>query len=67
MDNEQLWSIYFAGICAMQFHPRNTHNVNTDGLHATLARCEMVANAMLETHRDRWPKDKPQCRGSSEA
>lgn len=56
MDDEQTWSIYFAGICSMQFHPRNqTQGVTPDTLVTWAAK---IADAMLQEHHDRWPVEK---------
>lgn len=56
MNNEDRWSIYFAGILALRFHPANDKNgaagINADIQVATAAQLADIA--MIE-HQKRWP------------
>ena len=64
MDDEKYWAVYFAGICALQFHPRNpaTHFAERIRMSAD------IADRMLAEHMKRWPIETEEpCPGSSEA
>lgn len=54
MDDEKYWAIYFAGICSLQFHPRNpaTH------FKERIAMAADVADQMLAEHAKRWGADQ---------
>lgn len=51
MNDEYWWAVYFAGICAMQHHPKN--NAQTD--RSCISWCANQADHMLEEHHRRWP------------
>lgn len=59
MTDEQIWAIYFAGLGAMRFHPKN----DTDGLMPAqrIRFAASMADAMLQQHRERfpWPGSPP--------
>lgn len=48
MSEEQAWAIYFAGIVAFQFHPRNE-----PAERMTIKACAEVADQMLQEHQRR--------------
>lgn len=60
MDNETAWAIYFQGICAMQFHPRNQIPEDKT-IGDVIAEASLVADMMLSQHRRRY-----QCQPSGE-
>lgn len=54
MTPEQTWAIYYAGVCAMQFHPAN-HATHADlEVAAVTDRCAEIADEMLRHHNYRW-------------
>lgn len=46
MDEEVAWAMYFAGIVAFQYHPRNE-----PAERMPIKDCATVADQMLEEHR----------------
>lgn len=51
MDNENIWAIYFAGVAAFKFHPRNEHEKDR------ITTAAKIADEMLIEHRRRFPWD----------
>lgn len=51
MDEETAWTIYFAGIASLRFHPSN-HLVKPE---AAVEYAAKVADLMLSEHRERFP------------
>lgn len=48
MDQESvIWSMYFSGIVAFQFHPGCKHQLSIE-------QCAIVADEMLAEARKRW-------------
>lgn len=65
MDDEQIWSIYFAGVCSMQYHPRNNINYRDEREFLAITWAANAADAMLAEHHKRWPVEKEEpCLGS---
>ncbi len=53
-DDDLIWDMYFAGICAMQFHPKNHENyINNE--QTLVDYCSEVADTMLAKRKERWP------------
>lgn len=46
MEKEAAWAMYFAGIVAFQYHPRNE-----PAERMTIKQCAEVADAMLQEHK----------------
>lgn len=58
MDN-YIWSVFFAGIVAMNFHP------GVKDRQKTMEDCSDIADAMMEEYRKRFPAAKEDvCPGS---
>lgn len=57
MDDEQLWSIYFAGVASIRMHPRNDYNalIHREALKDTIRFAATVADEMLNEHHKRFP------------
>lgn len=45
MSKRNLFALYFAGLCAMEFHPRNC---STEPNGVRIRRCAILANGMIE-------------------
>lgn len=55
MDDEQLFALYFAQSCCIQFHPAN-HAIETDEkAKAVIKRCGDIACLMVDFHRGVFP------------
>lgn len=52
MDEHDIWSIYFSGVCAFRFHPRNDSEGRDYVSEVEFAA--LVADLMLEEDRKRW-------------
>ncbi len=62
MDEKQEWIIYFAGITAIRFHPKNVppgETLDEDEL-AEIDLAVQVADEMLRLRRIRWPDGQQQ-------
>lgn len=56
MSNEQLFALYFGGICSIRFHPKNIGVCNPkDKVILTVDEAARVADIMLREHRRRFP------------
>lgn len=63
MDKDIAWAMYFAGVAALRFHPRNynpdQHLIPPEGqgnaLRRELALAATIADQMLEYHNRRFP------------
>lgn len=60
MEDEKIWALYFAGVLALKFHPRNEHHLENghpmykDQLVKAAAQ---VADLALLEHMARWPTE----------
>jgi len=54
MLDEQYWAIYFAGIAAIRFHPKDDTNNRDDA--ERVAHAAQIADLMLDEHKRRFPK-----------
>lgn len=52
MDEQQVWDLYFVGICSIRFHPRN--EMDTDEMMEEVQLASEVADWMLHIRRKRW-------------
>lgn len=65
MDEEQVWAIYFAGVLALKFHPRNVLLPGDNFTESAVANAAFVADLALKQHMQRWPVEKEEpCPGS---
>lgn len=62
MEDEKLWTIYFAQVAGIRMHPANDKNSVVKDQLRNAAAC---ANYMLELHKERWPchSDQPPSSG----
>ncbi len=53
-----IWAMYYAGLVAMQMHPKNENFGPGKSIKPTLDFCAEVADAMLDRHtrRFKWPQ-----------
>ncbi len=58
MDEEQLWAIYFAGVLALKFHPRNVQLPCDTFTESAVANAAHIADLALQQHMKRWPVEK---------
>lgn len=63
MDDQYYWAIYYASVCAIQFHPKNDRDANGNSFgtawdQARIKRSAEIATQMLTEHHKRWPVDK---------
>lgn len=54
-ESERLFTIYFAGIAAMRFHPKNDGNANEKEKCQYAAK---IADLMVAEHHKRFPLPK---------
>lgn len=54
MLDEQYWAIYFAGIAAIRFHPKDDHPRLTDK--ERVSRAAEIADMMLDEQKRRFVK-----------
>lgn len=60
MSDEQVWCMYFAGVAAFRFHPRNTEVGDGESDLLNIRFAAAVADHMLRAHRERFPWDGSQ-------
>lgn len=58
MKDEQLWAIYFAGVCALRFHPRNDTPETPMLDRVRVKFAAGIADNMLAEHRTRFPPEE---------
>lgn len=56
MDDKTTWTLYFAGVCAFRFHPRNTDMSWQDALKQIDYAANITDQMMIERNK-RWDGD----------
>lgn len=57
MTDEQLFALFFAQSCCIQFHPANHAVDNEEISQFVINRCHELAYRMLLSHRERFPRE----------
>lgn len=57
MDDENKWALYFAGILALKFHPRNVLIPGQEFERSAVSHAGHIADLALEEHMKRWPTE----------